>query len=138
QLYMEGPFDKTITFLAVERHDVDLEIPGGYPDIEALAYLEGHTLGQLLDAERMATAQALASEGRMNMTLLLPAVDAHAVGQLFMLLQIATVYAGAFYHVDPLDQPGVKLGKRLTYARMGRPGFESPAEPGVEERWVVA
>lgn len=138
QLYMEGPFDKTITFLAVERHAVDLPIPGGYPDIEALAYLEGHTLGELLDAERVATAQALASAGRMNMTLLLPAIDANAIGQLFMLFQIATVYAGAFYDVDPLDQPGVELGKRLTYARMGRPGFESPAAPRVEERWVVA
>jgi len=24
-----------------------------------------------------------------------------------------------------LDQPGVELGKRLTYAAMGRPGFEN-------------
>ena len=32
-----------------------------------------------------------------------------------MMLQIATVYAGALYDVDPLDQPGVELGKELTY-----------------------
>ncbi|HEX7118993.1 MAG TPA: glucose-6-phosphate isomerase [Longimicrobiales bacterium] len=130
QLYMEGPFDKTITFLAVERASVDVEIPDAYPDIEALHYLGGHSLGELLDAERAATAQALASEGRMNMTLRLPRADPHAIGQLLMLLQIATVYAGGWYDVDPLDQPGVELGKRLTYARMGRAGFEAPADTG--------
>jgi hypothetical protein len=60
----------------------------------------------------------------MNMTIELPRIDAHALGQLFMMLQIATVYAGALYDVDPLDQPGVELGKQLTYALMGRPGFD--------------
>ncbi len=136
QLYMEGPFDKTITFLRVGQQALDVEIPNVYPDIEALGYLGGHTLGELLEAERSATAQALAREGRMNMTIELPTVDAHTVGQLFMLLQIATVYAGALYDVDPLDQPGVELGKQLTYARMGRAGFSAPPEAVEEANWT--
>lgn len=135
QLYMEGPFDKTLTLLSVGRQPVDVEIPNVYPDVEALGYLGGNTLGELLEAERGATAQALAREGRMNMTLELPELDAHTVGQLIMLLQIATVYAGALYEVDPLDQPGVELGKRLTYARMGREGFDAPSPPPTEARW---
>ena len=45
-----------------------------------------------------------------------------------MLLQIATVYAGGFYNVNPLDQPGVELGKQFTYAMLGRKGFESARE----------
>ena len=51
-------------------------------------------------------------------------MDAHSLGGLFMLLQIATVYAGHLYGIDPMDQPGVELGKQLTYGIMGRPGFE--------------
>jgi glucose-6-phosphate isomerase len=126
QLYMEGPFDKTVTMLATEVWPIDLEIPSLYSGLPELSYLGGHTLGELLDAERAATAAALSERGRMNMTLSLPRIDAHAIGQLFMLLQIATVYAGAFYNVDPLDQPGVELGKKLTYGLMGRSGFTSP------------
>jgi glucose-6-phosphate isomerase len=126
QLYMEGPFDKTVTFVAVREPGQDLTIPDEHPDEESLAYLGGRTLGELLDAERTATAAALTAAGRMNMTLELPRVDAHAVGQLLMFLQVATVYAGGLYDVDPLDQPGVELGKRLTYGLMGRPGFEGP------------
>ncbi|MBR9989944.1 MAG: glucose-6-phosphate isomerase [Gemmatimonadetes bacterium] len=126
QLYMEGPFDKTITFLAVRDTALDVAIPEVYGDVDELSYLGGRTLGELLDAERQATAAALASRGRMNMTIELPRIDAHALGQLIMMLQIATVYAGVFYDVDPLDQPGVELGKQLTYGLMGRKGFEAP------------
>jgi glucose-6-phosphate isomerase len=56
-------------------------------------------------------------------------VDARSLGELFMMLQVAAVYAGGLYDVDPLDQPGVELGKQLTYALMGRSGFDSP--PGI-------
>jgi glucose-6-phosphate isomerase len=137
QLYMEGPFDKTVSFLALDEQPADVAIPPLYPDIDALAYLGGHTLGELLDAERNATAAALTRHGRMNLTIRLPALTAHAIGELLMMLQIATVYAGALYNVDPLDQPGVELGKQLTYAFMGRPGYDAPAasaEPPSEIR----
>jgi glucose-6-phosphate isomerase len=64
----------------------------------------------------------------MNMMLEVERADARAIGGLFHLLQIATVYAGTLYGVDPLDQPGVELGKQLTYGIMGRSGFESHRE----------
>ena len=51
-----------------------------------------------------------------------------------MFFQLATGYAGAWYGIDPFDQPGVELGKRFTYAAMGRPGLRDrsrrPPEPG--------
>ena len=37
---------------------------------------------------------------------------------------IAYIVAGALLGVDPLDQPGVEAGKRLTYAMAGRAGYE--------------
>ena len=51
-----------------------------------------------------------------------------------MFYQLATGYAGVWYGIDPFDQPGVELGKRLTYAAMGRPGYEAKprAAPGDE------
>ena len=136
QLYMEGPHDKTLTFLTVEQRGEDLEIPRAYESEPELAYLGGHTMGELISAERQATASALARHGRMNMTIRLPAVNAHALGELLMMLQIATVYAGELYGIDPLDQPGVELGKQLTYGLMGRPGFKAEAGDSPDPRWV--
>lgn len=114
QLYMEGPFDKTITFLTALDGGDDISIPQAGDNLSEIGYLGGQSLGKLLNAEFAATAGALTRHERMNMALQLPRVDAHAVGQLIMLLQIATVYAGELYGVNPLDQPGVELGKRLT------------------------
>jgi glucose-6-phosphate isomerase len=127
QLLMEGPFDKAITFLTVDDPGVDVPIPGrdGLP--AELAYLAGKTLGTLLRAEYQATSAALARMGRMNCTLSLPDLAPATLGELLMFFQIATGYAGAWYGVNPFDQPGVELGKQLTFAAMGRPGFEGPA-----------
>ena len=137
QLLMEGPRDKVVVFLAREAPGEDVAIPALFRDKPALAYLGGHTLFGLLDRERRATAEALRREGRMNLTVTVDRVDAHALGALFMLFQIAVVYAGALYGVDPLDQPGVELGKVLTCGLMGRSGYEVPAIPAADPRWRV-
>lgn len=137
QLFMEGPQDKVVVFIEVVDPDIDVPIPDRHPGISALSYLGGHTLGELVAVERAATAEALRLEGRPNATCTLPRVGATELGQLFMLLQMATVYAGALYDVDPLNQPGVELGKRLTYGLMGREGVERPEIADPDPRWVV-
>ncbi|HYC31420.1 MAG TPA: hypothetical protein VEB59_03980, partial [Gemmatimonadales bacterium] len=60
QLFMEGPFDKVITFATVEDRGEDVTIPGRENLPPELAYLAGHTLGELLRAEYEATSAALA------------------------------------------------------------------------------
>jgi glucose-6-phosphate isomerase len=67
----------------------------------------------------------------MSSVLRLPAVTAESVGELLMFFQVATGFAGVWYGVDPFDQPGVELGKVLTYGAMGRPGFEDQRTPPV-------
>jgi glucose-6-phosphate isomerase len=131
QLFMEGPYDKAITFITVDDFGVEVEIPrlttvsGAGPALPAdLEYLPGHTLGDLLRAEYAATSAALAQMGRMNCTLRFPDLTAPTIGEAIMFFQLATGYAGVWYGIDPFDQPGVELGKRLTYAAMGRHGYE--------------
>jgi glucose-6-phosphate isomerase len=131
QLFMEGPYDKVVTFMVVDDLGIDLPIPARDQLPADLAYLSGHTLGGLLQAENSATAAALARMGRMNCTLHLPRLDARSVGEAIMFFQVATGYAGVWYGVNPFDQPGVELGKRLTYGAMGRPGYENEAAAAV-------
>ncbi len=125
QLFMEGPGDKTVTFVGVDEGGADVEIPRLHGDIPELAYLGGHHLSELLDIERRATAGALARRGRPNMTLTLERVDPWHVGALLMFLEMATAYAGQLYGVNAFDQPGVELGKQFTYAMLGRSDAEA-------------
>jgi len=131
QLFMEGPHDKVVIFVAAAPHR-DIEIPASEETPESIRYLEGHTLGGLLDAERRATTEALRTAGRPSATLELPAVDAHSLGGVIMLLGIATVLGGGLWGVNPLDQPGVEQGKIFTYGLMGREGFDPPDFPPVD------
>ena len=127
QLYVEGPRDKLVTFLRVEKHAADLAIPAAYPDVETLACLAGHSFGELLNMEQRATELALADAGRPTTTLSLPAVDETAIGALFHFFEVQTLVMGGLLGVDPLNQPGVEAGKRLTYAMAGRRGYEALA-----------
>jgi glucose-6-phosphate isomerase len=127
QLFMEGPLDKTVSFIAVRSPARDVTIPSGHPDVPDLAYLAGHTLWELLNAERRATAGALASRGRPSLTIEIDRIDAWHLGALMMLFEIATAYAGSLYGINAFDQPGVELGKRFTYGMMGRPAFSEGA-----------
>jgi glucose-6-phosphate isomerase len=137
QLLMEGPDDKVVLFVEVEDHGVDAPIPQRHPEMAEFAYLGGHSLGELMNTERRATAEALRRAARPNATIHMPRISPETLGQLLMLLQIATVYAGALYRVDPLDQPGVELSKQLTYGLMGRVGVARPEIREGDPRWRI-
>ena len=125
QLFMEGPLDKTVTFIAVAQPSVNLTIPHLHADVPDLAYLGGHSLWELLNTERRATAGALAARGRPSATIEIDKIDEWHLGGLLMLFEIATAYAGALYGINAFDQPGVELGKQFTYGIMGRAGFDA-------------
>jgi glucose-6-phosphate isomerase len=125
QLYMGGPTDKLITFLAVDKFQYHLEIPDLYPDQDALSYLGGHSLNELLRVEQQATAFNLMKAGRPNLTLHLPEINPFTIGQLIYLLEVMTVAAAFLFGVNAFDQPGVEGGKQTSYGLMGRRGFEN-------------
>jgi glucose-6-phosphate isomerase len=130
QLYREGPHDKVFIFLEVGKFTRDVRIPRATREIpETLRYLGGATLGKLLNAEKQATEQALVASQRPCLTIRMPAVTAATVGQFIMLWEAATTLMGGLLNIDPYDQPAVQLGKDLTYALMGKPGYELP-RPG--------
>ena len=125
QLYREGPFDKVITLIAVENYRTTCEISNGCLDIPDVSFLCGHTLNQLITAEREATEYALRTAKRLNYTITLPEVNAFTIGELLYMFEMETAYAGAMLNIDTFNQPGVEGGKNATYALFGRKGYEN-------------
>lgn len=121
QLYMEGPFDKLITFLSVREFGRKTVIP----KVDKTHYLGGRTLNELLKAEEQGTRSALTKALRPNLTVTLSEISPLTLGQLFFFFEMATAYMGELLNINAFDQPGVELAKVYTYALMGRQGFET-------------
>ncbi len=124
QLYREGPNDKLFTFLQVENFNRDIKI-GPAPDCAPeLEYLANKDLSELFNSEKKATEFALLESKRPCLTIVLPEVNAYAVGQFIYLFEVTTSLAGALFGINPYDQPAVELGKEATFALMGKDGKE--------------
>lgn len=124
QLYREGPNDKVITFLEVERFSSKLTIPDSMKHVQSLRYLAGSNFQSLINSEKLGTEYALLESQRPTMTINFPVISAQTVGQFIYLYEVATSYMGGLLDINTYDQPAVQLGKDATYALMGKSGFD--------------
>lgn len=124
QLYTEGPFDKVVTFIAVDNYRSEVVIPNGCEQFPNVNFLCGHTMNELISTEMKATEYALCRKNRLNNTIYLPEVNEFTLGQFMFMLELATAYIGEMLGIDTYNQPGVEEGKNATYAMFGRKGYE--------------
>ncbi|HEV8607523.1 MAG TPA: glucose-6-phosphate isomerase [Tepidisphaeraceae bacterium] len=124
QLYREGPNDKIITFLEVEKFQRPLSIPDTMKHVETLKYLANSSFQTLINNEKIATEYALIESDRPTATVIFPRISPATVGQFLYLYEVAVSYMGALLDINTYDQPAVQLGKDATYALMGKPGHE--------------
>lgn len=142
QLYTEGPFDKVITFLRVDRYRATTEIPNGYMDIPDVSFLCGHTQNELIAAEEAATEYAVMKSKHLSYSITLPEVNAFTIGALLYLFEVQTAFAGELLNLNAFDQPGVEEGKNATYALLGKPGYDAKkaeleAAPKKQEDYII-
>ncbi|MBQ9710253.1 MAG: glucose-6-phosphate isomerase [Clostridia bacterium] len=142
QLYTEGPFDKVVTIIAVDNYRATQVISDGCEDIPDVNFLCGHTMNELITAERKATEYALTVKRRLNHTIYLPEVNAFTIGQILFLFEMETAFIGEMFNIDTYNQPGVEEGKNATYALLGRKGYEAKREelanaPQKQEKYII-
>ncbi len=124
QLYIEGPNDKVFTFWTVGKHGAAGRIPKARVGLPAFDALGGQTLARLIDAEQRATAAAMTANGRPNCTFTLDKLDEEHLGAFLQMMEFETAFMGELLDINAFDQEGVELGKKYTYALMGRKGYE--------------
>jgi glucose-6-phosphate isomerase len=133
QEVQDGARNCVVTNLVVERPDEAIQLPGaaGYED--GLDWLNTSDLHEMTLKAHAGTCFAYQRDGRPNMTLYMPRLDAHSLGQLFFLFEFSTVAEGYMLGINPLDQPGVEAYKRFMLGNLGKPGLED-ARSEFEER----
>ncbi|MFA4954658.1 MAG: glucose-6-phosphate isomerase [Patescibacteria group bacterium] len=113
QLYMQGPADKIVTFIAVEKFNNAMSVPAAARVVTGLEKLAGKKFQDLIHSEQRATAEALRVAGKPNGTLKLKDLTPESLGGLFMFFELAVAMAGKLYGINAYDQPGVEAGKKL-------------------------
>ncbi len=124
QLFVEGPRDKAVMLVAVEKGRQQVPIPDELGDYDEVRFLHGRDLGDVLAAERRATRAALLDAGVPVIDVTLPVIDEPTLGGLLMLLEAACALTGIALGINPFDQPGVEAGKRMALGLLGRPGYD--------------
>jgi len=114
QLYLDGPSDKMFTIIMLSCAGAGLSVDPRLADDEALAYLAGKSVGDLMDAEQRATAETLIRNKRPTRIIQLDRLDETVMGALMMHFMLETIIAAHLLGVDPFDQPAVEEGKILT------------------------
>lgn len=112
QLYNEGPHDKTITFIEVETFAANVRVPVARVD-DGIGDLGGKPFSEIIHAERRATAESLAANGRPNGTISIGAITPENIGALLAFFMAATAIVGELLDINAYDQPGVEEGKRI-------------------------
>jgi glucose-6-phosphate isomerase len=111
QLYLDGPKDKLFHFISLPRAGTGAAIPAA--PLEALDYLQGKTLGDVMAAEQKATLETLIRHHCPLRHFALDTLDEAVLGALLMHFTLEIIFTAALQGVNPFDQPAVEQGKQL-------------------------
>jgi glucose-6-phosphate isomerase len=118
QLFAEGPRDKVVFFLQVERFRHEIQLP--QEPVSGWERLAGKSMRKLIGAELAGTSRALGESGVPNLVLEIPEINPEHLGDLLYTLEVMTALAGDLYRVNAFDQPGVELSKKYAYQELER------------------
>ena len=114
QLIMEGPKDKTVTFIKIKSREKSMPIPNiKLKFLENTEFSSGLDVGELLNAQCNATMQSVIQEGITTDVIEIDTLDAWHVGYLMYYYELLTSTCGLMLGINTYDQPGVEVGKRI-------------------------
>ncbi|MCR2040197.1 glucose-6-phosphate isomerase [Campylobacter helveticus] len=112
QLIMDGPKNKTITFLKIKDSQKAPLIPDiDFKFLDSLS--NGVNLHELLNAQCDATMHALIAENLSVDVIELERLDAWHCGYLMYYYELFTSACGLMLGINTYDQPGVEVGKLI-------------------------
>jgi glucose-6-phosphate isomerase len=118
QRFMDGPNDIVLTLVRIASRGQGMQIDPELARAAGIDFIGGRGVGDIVDAQAHAVAEALIEAGRPVRTFDLARLDERTIGALLMHLMLETIIAGRLMGVDPFDQPAVEVAKVLTRARL--------------------
>lgn len=124
QYIQEGVRMLMETVISVEKPDYKVTIPSDDANLDKLNFLAGKRVDEVNKMAELGTQIAHVDGGVPNMHILMPALNALYIGQLFYFFELACGISGNLLGVNPFDQPGVEAYKNNMFALLEKPGYE--------------
>ncbi len=118
QLFMDGPPEIALTILRVASRGTGPKLDADMAERAGIGFMAGKTIGDVVDAQGHAIAEALIEAQRPVRTIDLPDLTEQTAGAILMHFMLETIIAGYILDLDPFDQPAVELAKVLTKKRL--------------------
>lgn len=113
QLVMQGPEDKTLTFIKVDDFENNKKIPDIKLDyLSGVNYINGHTFNELINAQCMATMESVSEAGIPADIITVNKLSEENLGALIYYYELLTSCVGIMLDINTYDQPGVEFGKK--------------------------
>ena len=120
QLIIEGPKDKSVTFMKIDDFKNKLTIPNiTLEGIEKTNFINGKSFNTLINAQCDATMQSLIQSGVNTDLITLDEISEENIGAIIIYFELLTSLIGAMLNVNTYNQPGVELGKEILYKNLG-------------------
>lgn len=114
QLIIEGPLNKTVTFMHIEHSEDHLMIPElSLHYLEKSDFVNGKSFNELINAQCHATMQSVLQSGVSVDEIAWKQIDEASVGELILYYELLTSLSGALFEINTYDQPGVEIGKKI-------------------------
>lgn len=121
QLIMDGPKDKTVTFIKVLDCGFDTKIPNiSIKYLENCDFVNNLTMNELINAQCDATMHALLNEKISIDLITIDKLDEWHVGYLIYYFELLTSATGVMLGINTYDQPGVETGKIILKTILSR------------------
>lgn len=123
QLLIEGPKDKTVTFISIKNFENDLKIPDiSLKHIEKTNFINNMKYNTLINAQCDATKESLKQSGVAVDSIVIEKISEANIGALIIYYELLTSLVGAMLEINTYDQPGVELGKEILYKKFENNG----------------
>lgn len=113
QLIMDGPKDKSVTFLKIAAKDEIIVPKMSLNFLKNCDFVNDLSISHIQNTQASATLQALKSENISVDEIILDAVDEWHIGALIYYFELLTSACGVMLGINTYDQPGVELSKAL-------------------------
>lgn len=114
QLIIEGPLNKTVTFMHINHSQESLMIPNlSLKYLEKSDFVNGVSFNDLINAQCQATMQSVLQSGASVDEIAWDRLDEPSVGEMIIYYELLTSLSGVLLEVNTYDQPGVELGKQI-------------------------